>query len=70
MLTTDWATPTGVARERFNRLPPRAITALISHGLRSWQQVAQVTDDELRSFDGIGRGALAAIRSEQRLQRV
>lgn len=70
MLTVDWAIPTGVARERFNRLPPRVITALVRRGLRTWQQVAQATDDELLSFDGIGRGALATIRAEQRVQRV
>jgi hypothetical protein len=70
MLTTDWQTPTGVARERFHRLPPRVIAALVRHGLRSWEQVAQATNDELLSFDGIGRSALATIRAEQRVQRV
>lgn len=70
MLTADWTVPTGVARERFNRLPPRVIAALVRHGLCSWEQVAKATNDELLSFDGIGRGALAAIRAEQRLQRV
>lgn len=70
MLTGNWTIPTGVAREAFRNLPPRVARALIRHGLRSWQQVAQATDAELQSFDHIGPQAVAAIRAEQRLQRL
>lgn len=70
MVTEDRTTPTALARERFYRLPPRAVQALVRRGICSWAQVAQATDDELLALDKIGSRTLAAIRAEQRFQRV
>lgn len=70
MVTEDRVTPTALARERFRRLPPRATQALVRRGICSWSQVAQATDDELLALDKIGRQTLAAIREEQRFQRL
>lgn len=69
-VTPDYDTPSGLARERFHRLPPRVVNGLVRGGFRSWEQVAAATDEDLLRYGVIGPKGLAAIRQEQRFQRV
>lgn len=69
MLTYDYETASGVARERFAHLPIRVVNILVRKGQRSWAQIAAASDEDLLSLDKLGRTALAQIRTEQRRQR-
>lgn len=68
MLTYDYDTAMGVARERFAHLPRRVGNILIRKGQRSWKQIAAASDDDLLGLEKLGRVALAQIRTEQRRQ--
>jgi hypothetical protein len=68
MLTSDFETASGVARERFAHLPLRVVNILVRKGQRSWQQIAAASDEELLGLDHLGRTSLAQIRTEQRRQ--
>lgn len=68
MLTFDFETASGVARERFAHLPVRVVNILVRKGQRSWQQLAATSDEDLLSLDHFGRTALAQVRTEQRRQ--
>lgn len=69
MLTYDFETAAGLARERFSHLPVRVVNILVRKGQRSWPQIAATSDEDLLSLDKLGRTALAQIRTEQRRQR-
>jgi len=66
MLTFDFETASGVARERFAHLPVRVVNILVRKGQRSWPQIAATSDEDLLSLTFLGRTALAQIRAEQR----
>lgn len=68
MLTHDFETPAGVAREHFAHLPLRIVNILVRKGLRSWQQIAATSDEDLLALDGFGSKTLADVRQEQRRQ--
>lgn len=68
VLTFDFETASGVARERFAHLPIRVVNILVRKGQRSWPQIAATADEDLLSLTFLGPTALAQIRTEQRRQ--
>ena len=68
MLTYDFTTPAGVARERFAHLSTRVVNILVRKGQRSWDQIARSSDEDLLTLERLVAGALSEIRTEQRVQ--
>lgn len=68
MLTFDFETASGVARDRFDHLPLRVVNILVRKGQRSWDQIAATSDDDLLTLTFLGSVALDQIRTEQRRQ--
>jgi DNA-directed RNA polymerase alpha subunit len=66
MVTYDYETPSGVARERFAHLPIRIVNILIRRGIRSWPQIAKTSDEDLLSLGKFGKVSLETVRKEQR----
>jgi hypothetical protein len=69
VLTFDFETASGVARERFAHLPLRVVNILVRKGQRSWEQIAATSDEDLLTLTFLGPTALDQIRTEQRRQR-